>query len=156
MDYQNTQQNGQNQGQPYQNQNYQGQRYQGQPYQNPPYGQPPYSQQPDKTSVMSMKDWLLTLLLMLIPIANIVFLFIWGFGSEANENKKHWAQAELIMVAIIIGIEILVGVFAFAGIMALAGRIASGSGSFPYAYENNIGGNYGTGYFNGNTYSYEE
>lgn len=54
-----------------------------------------------KAPVMSVKDWLITYLIMIIPIANIVFLFIWAFGSSnENPNKVNWAKASLIWMAI--------------------------------------------------------
>lgn len=40
------------------------------------------------------------MLLMVIPIANIVMLFVWGFGSSGNLNRKNWAKAALIWMAI--------------------------------------------------------
>ena len=37
---------------------------------------------------MTIKDWIITNLLMLIPIANIVLVFVWAFGSNVNKSKK--------------------------------------------------------------------
>ena len=44
---------------------------------------------------------------MMIPIVNIVLLFVWAFGDTKQYSLKTWAKAELIMVAIGIGIGIL-------------------------------------------------
>ncbi len=49
---------------------------------------------------MSLGDWIVTLLLMCIPIANIVLLFVWGFSSNVNTNKKNYSRAMLIFMAI--------------------------------------------------------
>jgi hypothetical protein len=46
---------------------------------------------------MALKDWVITLLLMLIPIANIILPFMWAFGSNVNPSKKTYFQAMLIM-----------------------------------------------------------
>lgn len=52
-----------------------------------------------KCPVMSVTDWLITLLLLCIPIVSLVLLFVWGFGGDAPEEKRNWARAQLIIVA---------------------------------------------------------
>jgi len=37
---------------------------------------------------MILKDWLITYLLLLIPIVNIVLMFVWAFGNDVNQSKK--------------------------------------------------------------------
>ncbi|MEF3309307.1 hypothetical protein PV433_10360 [Paenibacillus sp. GYB004] len=59
--------------------------------------------------VVSFKDWMITILLMAIPIVNIVMLFVWGFGGNTNPSKANYAKAALIWVAI--GIVLYVVVF---------------------------------------------
>jgi hypothetical protein len=49
------------------------------------------------------------LLLMCVPILNIILLFVWGFGSSANLNKKNFARAALILCAIMLIIWIVAG-----------------------------------------------
>ncbi|HLA55296.1 MAG TPA: hypothetical protein VK623_04315 [Flavobacterium sp.] len=51
---------------------------------------------------LSVKDWLITLLLLAIPVVGIVMLFIYAFGSNENPNRQNWAKAYLIFTAIII------------------------------------------------------
>ena len=50
--------------------------------------------------VMTMKDWVITLLITCIPMVGFVMLFVWGFSDSANPNKKNWARAALIMLAV--------------------------------------------------------
>jgi len=52
--------------------------------------------------VLSTKDWILNLLILMIPIVNIIMLFIWAFGSESPENKAraNFAKASLIIMVI--------------------------------------------------------
>jgi branched-subunit amino acid transport protein AzlD len=57
---------------------------------------------------MSVKDWLVTLLIMAIPIVGLVMLFIYAFGNNENVNKQNWAKAQLIMMAIIIALIFIV------------------------------------------------
>ena len=37
---------------------------------------------------ITLKDWLITDLLLFIPIANLVLIFVWAFGSNVNRSKK--------------------------------------------------------------------
>ena len=50
--------------------------------------------------VVSTSEWVLTNLIMLIPIVNIIMLFIWAFNNKTNLNKSNWAKASLIVWAI--------------------------------------------------------
>ncbi len=47
---------------------------------------------------MSLGDWLITFLIMMIPIANLVMLIIWAFGGNTQPTKANWAQAALILI----------------------------------------------------------
>ena len=53
----------------------------------------------DDTSVMQLKDWIITMILMIIPCVNIVMVFVWAFGA-GNLNRKNWARAILIFWAV--------------------------------------------------------
>lgn len=55
---------------------------------------------------MSVKDWLITLLLMAIPIVGIVLLFVYAFGNNENVNKQNWAKAQLIMIGVVLALVI--------------------------------------------------
>ncbi|MDA3879828.1 MAG: hypothetical protein PF436_05510 [Prolixibacteraceae bacterium] len=50
--------------------------------------------------VIKTSDWVITLLLLAIPLVNIIMLFVWAFGSGANPNKANFAKAALIWVLI--------------------------------------------------------
>lgn len=56
---------------------------------------------------MSVKDWLITFLIMAIPIVGLVMLFVYAFGNNDNVNKQNWAKAQLIMMAIVLGLLFL-------------------------------------------------
>ncbi|MBO5560883.1 MAG: hypothetical protein J6A07_04470 [Firmicutes bacterium] len=56
---------------------------------------------------MTLKDWMITMLIMCIPCVNIVMMFVWAFGSNVNPSKKTYFQAALIWAAIIIVLEVL-------------------------------------------------
>lgn len=99
MDYQDPQNNWNNQ-----NANYSPSAYNQQPQQ--PSG---YYPQKKQWPPMTLGNWIVTYLLMLIPIANIVLMFVWAFGSNVNPSKKTYFQASLIMAAIGIILSILLG-----------------------------------------------
>lgn len=54
----------------------------------------------EKAPVMSVGEWMVTLLILFIPIVNIIMLFIWGFGGGVNKTKANYCKASLIWVAI--------------------------------------------------------
>jgi len=49
---------------------------------------------------VSVGEWVLTYLILCVPIVNIVMLFVWAFGSSTNPSKANWAKASLIWFAI--------------------------------------------------------
>lgn len=57
--------------------------------------------------VMSVKDWVITLIISAIPLVGIIMVFVWAFGSGQNPNKSNWAKGALIMAAIFIALYIL-------------------------------------------------
>lgn len=62
-----------------------------------------FQQQP--AGDMSVGEWLITMLIMIIPIVNIVMLFVWGFGSP--DKRRNYARAYLIWMAISIVLAII-------------------------------------------------
>ena len=54
-----------------------------------------------QAQVMSVKDWMITILIAAIPLVGFVMLFVWAFGSNENMNKSNWAKAALIWTAIV-------------------------------------------------------
>ena len=57
---------------------------------------------------MSIGDWIVTWILMAIPIVNFILLLVWAFSSNTQPSKKSWAQASLIFLLIIIVFYIIV------------------------------------------------
>ena len=49
---------------------------------------------------VSVGNWLVTYLLMCIPIVNLIMLFVWGFGGGTPVSKANWAKASLIWMVI--------------------------------------------------------
>lgn len=49
---------------------------------------------------MTVKDWVITLLITFIPLVGFIMLFVWAFGSNENPNKSNFAKAALIWTAV--------------------------------------------------------
>jgi hypothetical protein len=108
-DYQQPYQQGYTQQPPYQQQPGYSQQppYQQQPYpqQGAPYpqGYPqgyPQDQSSHRSCDVGIGEWIGTMLLLLIPIVNIVLIFVWAFGSETKRSKSNYFKAYLILTAI--------------------------------------------------------
>ena len=104
---QNYNQNGQSYNQNY-NQNYNSnynqnynQQYGGNGYNPQQYGGM-------DTSPMSMGDWVLTILAMMIPCAGIILYFVWAFGKNGNINRRNYCRAALVIELVIIILSIIV------------------------------------------------
>ena len=50
---------------------------------------------------VSVGEWMITMLLMAIPIVNLVLLFVWAFSGNINLSKANWAKATLIWMLIL-------------------------------------------------------
>ncbi len=67
--------------------------------------------------VMSVKEWVVTVLISVIPIVNIVMLFVWGFGGGTHTIKANYAKAALIVMAIVIPASFVLRMFFMGSIM---------------------------------------
>ncbi len=74
--------------------------------------------------VLSVGEWMVTFLLLAIPLLNIVLLFVWAFGGNAHPTKRNFSRAYLITILIVIVFAV-----ALALLVGLAG--SSNSGGFP-------------------------
>ncbi len=58
--------------------------------------------QDSRSQIMTVGDWIITILITAIPIVGLVMLFVWAFGDNQNQNKANWAKANLIWMLIMI------------------------------------------------------
>ena len=71
---------------------------------------------------MSVGDWIITFLILMIPCLNIVMMFVWAFSSSENKTKSNFFKAYLILVGIVF-ILYLIGFMLFgATIMSEMGQ----------------------------------
>jgi len=70
--------------------------------------------------VMSLKEWVIAIIISSVPLVGLVMLFVWAFsGSGINENKKNWAKALLVIQLVCIILVVLLYVFVIASALAL-------------------------------------
>jgi hypothetical protein len=46
---------------------------------------------------VTIGDWIITFILLAIPVINVIMLLVWALGSSAHPSKKTYAQAVLIL-----------------------------------------------------------
>jgi len=69
---------------------------------------------------MTVGDWILTELILMIPVAGLVMLFVWGFSDATHPSKKTLCRSLLILLAFGLGILIVFIVF-FGGLAVIIG-----------------------------------
>ena len=60
-------------------------------------------------SPISIGNWIISLILTMIPIVNIIMLFVWAFSNGTNPTKANWAKAALILILVWIILGIIFG-----------------------------------------------
>lgn len=84
----------------------------GQPSYTPPAA--PYAPQPQAyvqsnlEEPVTIKEWIITWLLLCIPVANIILPFVWAFDSSTKKSKSNFFKAYLIwmLIGVVLGIII--------------------------------------------------
>jgi len=66
----------------------------------------PVNDLPQYTPI-SVGEWVITIIIIAIPIVGFIMLFVWGFGSNTQSSKANWAKAALIMIGISIVLSFL-------------------------------------------------
>ncbi len=57
-------------------------------------------------TTVSLGNWLVTFLIMAIPLVNLIALFVWAFSGATLPSKRTWAQANLVLIAIVLALGI--------------------------------------------------
>ena len=77
------------------------------------------NQEAGDTSVMSVKDWLITWIIMLIPCVGLIMGIVWAFSNKGNLNRKNYCRAYLIIVAAIVVLYIIAFIIFGAALFAI-------------------------------------
>ncbi len=51
---------------------------------------------------LGIGDWMLTILVYLIPVVNVIFMAIWAFSSKGNIHRRNFSRAALLWVIILL------------------------------------------------------
>ena len=78
----------------------------------------PVNDLPQYTPI-SVGEWVITIIIIAIPIVGFIMLFIWGFGSNTQPSKANWAKAALIMI----GISIVLSFLFFGSLLGIMGTL---------------------------------
>lgn len=99
------------------------QQYAAPNYQYAPQPQPNYYQQAPAadTAPLRVGQYIGMFLIFCIPLVNIIMLFVWAFSSGTNLNKKNFARAYLIIVAVVIVLYLLLGSVILAALAKMGG-----------------------------------
>lgn len=62
----------------------------------------------DKAEIsMSLKNWMLTILICNLPVVNLIMLFVWSLKDNINTSKKQFASASLVFAGIGITLSLI-------------------------------------------------
>ena len=78
----------------------------------------PVNDLPQYTQI-SVGEWVITIIIIAIPIVGFIMLFVWGFGSNTQPSKANWAKATLIMI----GISIVLSFLFLGSLLAIMGSL---------------------------------
>lgn len=67
--------------------------------------------------VISLGEWIITIIVLCIPIVGFIMLFVWGFSSSTNPSKQNFCRATLILYLVCFVLFFLFGGMAFLGAM---------------------------------------
>jgi len=57
--------------------------------------------------IPSVGDWMITLLILTVPVVNFIALLYWAFSSDTNPVKANFAKAALVWGLIIVVLWVL-------------------------------------------------
>ena len=73
------------------------------------------------TRPMTVGGWMLTLLVLAIPIVNLVMYLVWALSGSGNVNRRNFCRASIYWFLIILGIYILF--MALVGVVSVANSL---------------------------------
>lgn len=74
---------------------------------------------------VSIGEWVILYLIMMVPCVNIIMLFVWAFGKNEKKSKSNYCKVQLIIMAIFIVLYIIM--FVVFGAAMFSGLTSTGS-----------------------------
>ena len=68
----------------------------------------------DLEEPVKMSEWLISLLLMMVPCVNIIMMFVWAFSKTEKKSKSNFFKAQLIMTGVVFALYFVILIFAVA------------------------------------------
>lgn len=65
----------------------------------------------DDSYPMTIGDWMITMIILAIPVVNVIMYLVWAFGSSGNMSRKTYCQAGLIWMLILAVLALAFGGF---------------------------------------------
>jgi phosphoglycerol transferase MdoB-like AlkP superfamily enzyme len=67
--------------------------------------------------VISLGEWIITLIVLAIPLIGLIMMLVWAFSSSTNPSKQNFCRASLLFAVIAIVLFLLFGGLAILGAM---------------------------------------
>lgn len=74
-------------------------------------------------NIVTMGDWVISILLLAVPIVQIIAPLVWAFSSSTPLSKKNFGKAILILWLV----PIVLLVFFWGSLMAMLGAMSNGN-----------------------------
>ena len=74
---------------------------------------------------VSIGEWIITWIVLSIPIVGLIMMFVWGFSSGTKPSKKNFCLAALIIAAIFIVLYIVLFFMFGAALLGLSHHATS-------------------------------
>jgi len=71
-----------------------------------------YSTSMVREDPLTVVEWMISLIILMIPVVNIIMTFVWAFGS-GNITRKNFCRASLIMALLGTVIAIIIALATF-------------------------------------------
>lgn len=67
-----------------------------------------------RDGVMTVGAWMKMLLLLMIPVVNVVMIFVWALGGGVNKNQQNLVRAQILFSVILTVLFVLVTIVVYA------------------------------------------
>lgn len=69
---------------------------------------------------VSVGEWLVSMLVMMVPCLNIILMFVWAFSQTEKKSKANFFKAQLIIIGIVVALYLVVLILVAIGAVMLA------------------------------------
>jgi uncharacterized membrane protein YqjE len=63
---------------------------------------------PPETRPMSVGEWMITIIVLAIPLVNIIMYIYWAFSDSGNLNRRNFCRASLILFLVVGAIVLII------------------------------------------------